>query len=200
MAIGIIGAGRMGSALAAHFTRAGYAVVIANSRGPESLAGLVQQLGSKARAGTAAEAAAEPIVVLAVRWSSLPDVVAGLGSLAGKIVIDPSNPITEKDGQMVLLDHGDRTSSEIVAELVPGAKLVKAFNTLFAAIMASPTEQAGGRRVVCVSGDHEDANAEVQSIIATVGWAPLCLGDLVTGGRLQQPRGPLSGANLIRLN
>jgi 8-hydroxy-5-deazaflavin:NADPH oxidoreductase len=200
MAIGIIGAGRMGSALASQFTKAGYEVVLANSRGPASLADLVRQLGPKARAGTAAEAAAQHIVVLAVRWSSLPKVVAGLGSLAGKIVVDPSNPIEEKDGQLVFLDLGGRTSSEVVAELMPGAKVVKAFNALFASIMATSPEEAGGRRVVFVSSDDEVAKTEIKSIISAVGWAPLDLGDLATGGRLQQDRDLLLGANLIRLN
>jgi predicted dinucleotide-binding enzyme len=199
MAIGIIGAGKIGSALAAHFTGAGYEVVLTNSRGTASLANLVERLGPKARAGTAAEAAAQPVVVLAVKWAYLPDIVANLGSLSGKIVIDASNPYLEKDGQLLLADLGGRTSSEIVADRVTGARLVKAFNTLLAATLAADPQEAGGRRVVFVSGDHEEAKTEVKLIISTVGWAPLDLGGLATGGRLQQARGPLAGANLIRL-
>ncbi|SFP32026.1 hypothetical protein SAMN05443579_110172 [Variovorax sp. PDC80] len=197
MAIGIIGAGRIGKALAAQFTRAGYEVVLANSRGPDSLADLVGQLGPSARAGTAAEAAAEPTVILALRWSHLPEALPTLGSLAGKIVIDTSNPYLERNGQLVVADLRGRSSSEIVADLVPGARLVKAFNTLPAALLAEDPQQQGGRRVIFVSGDHVDANAQVASMIATVGWVSVELGGLSTGGRLQQGRGPFSGLDLL---
>jgi 8-hydroxy-5-deazaflavin:NADPH oxidoreductase len=199
MAIGIIGAGRIGSALASHLTRAGYEVVLANSRGPASLAQVVAYLGSNARAGTSSLAAAQPVVILAVKWANLPDIVQDLPSISGKIVIDASNPYLEKDGQLVVADLEGRTSSEIVAELLVGAKLVKAFNTLLASVLAADPKEAGGRRVIFLSGDHEDAKAEVRSIISAVGWAPLDLGSLATGGRLQQARGPLAGANLIRM-
>lgn len=199
MAIGIIGAGRIGQALARRLTLAGYGVILANSRGPESLSTLVQSLGPDARAATPEEAAAAPIVILAVRWDQLPSAVKAMGPLAGKIVIDTSNPYLEKDGQLVLADLHGRTSSEVVAGLMPGVKLVKAFNNLPAAVLAEEPEQGGGRRVIFVSGDHADANAEVSTIIATVGWAPVELGGLVVGGRIQQGRGPLSGLNLIRL-
>jgi predicted dinucleotide-binding enzyme len=120
-------------------------------------------------------------------------------SLEGRIVVDVCNPYIEKDGQLLVADLGERASSDVVASLVPGAKLVKAFNTLLAAVLSADPKQAGGRRVIFVSGDDDGAKAELKAIIEAVGWAPIDLGGLATGGRLQQGRGLLSGANLIRL-
>jgi predicted dinucleotide-binding enzyme len=122
MDVGIIGAGRLGQAMARTALRAGRSVVVANSRGPESLTTVVSALGEGVSAGTAGEAGSAGIVVLAVPWDRLHEAVDGLG-WNGQIVIDATNDWAADD-----LDA--RTSSEIVAGLVAGARVVKAANTL----------------------------------------------------------------------
>jgi 8-hydroxy-5-deazaflavin:NADPH oxidoreductase len=169
--------------------RAGRAVVIANSRGPESLAAVASNLG--ASAGTVAEAAAAGVVVIAVPWDRVPAAVQGL-EWNGQIVIDATNDWGADD-------LNGRTSSEIVADLVAGARVVKAANTLGAEVLGSDPEVAGGRRVIFVSGDHADAKADVVALFEDAGFAAIDLGELATGGAMQQIHHPLAGVNLIRL-
>jgi len=194
--IGIVGAGRLGQALARTALRAGRNVVLANSRGPESLASVVADLGPRASAGTVEDAAGCAMVALAVPWASVPGAVAGL-AWAGEIVIDATNAVLLPDFQPAPLDG--RTSSEIVAELVHGAWLVKAANTLGADLLGADPGAVGGRRVLFVSGDHDPAKAAVMELFEAAGFFPVDLGDLVAGGRVQQFGGPLSGHNLVRL-
>lgn len=197
MKIGILGAGEIGRAYARHFIRAGHHVILSNRRGPASLAALVGELGPAAVAGTREEAASADVVFLAVTWQQLPDALAGLPAWNGRIVIDSTNPILPG---FVIADLGGRSSSERVAELVPDARLVKAGNTLPTAVAASDPRAAGGNRVLFVSGDHAAANAEVAAIFSAAGFAPVDLGPLATGGRLQQfPGGPLPALNLVKL-
>jgi hypothetical protein len=194
-AVGIIGAGRLGHALARTVLRAGRHVVLANSRGAESLAPVVADLGPGVSAGTVADAAGCAMVALAVPWASVPAAVAGL-AWAGEIVIDATNALFP-DFRPAPLDG--RTSSEIVAELVSGAWLVKAANSVRADVLGAEPGEAGGRRVLFVSGDHEPAKFAVVALFDAAGFFPIDLGDLVTGGRMQQFGGPLSGHNLVRL-
>jgi predicted dinucleotide-binding enzyme len=189
--VGIIGAGRLGQAMARTALRAGRPVVIANSRGPESLASVVSALGDGASAGTVADAAASGIVVIAVPWDRVPEALEGL-RWSGQIVIDATNDFDPRD-----LDG--RTSSEVVANLVGDAPVVKAANTLLAALLAADPREAGGQRVLFFSGDDLDAKAEVSMLFQDAGFFTIDLGDLVTGGKMQQFGAPLSGANLIRL-
>jgi len=195
-AIGIIGAGHIGQAFARLARRAGREVVIANSRGPESLAPLVAALGEGASAGTVGEAAASTIVVLGVPWASVPAAVSGL-SWNGQILIDATNAFVFPE--MKPADLGGRTSSEIVAELVAGARVVKGGNTLGAQVVGGDPNDAGGHRVLVISGDDHDAKAEVAELFDAAGFYPVDLGGLATGGRLQQAGGPFSGLNLVRL-
>jgi 8-hydroxy-5-deazaflavin:NADPH oxidoreductase len=169
--------------------RAGRRVVIANSRGPESLAAVASELG--ASAGTAGEAATAGIVVIAVPWDRVPAAVQGL-EWSGQIVIDATNDWGAGD-------LNGRTSSEIVADLVAGARVVKAANTLGADVLGSDPHEAGGRRVIFISGDEADAKAEVVALFQDAGFAAIDLGDLATGGAMQQIHHPLAGVNLIRL-
>jgi 8-hydroxy-5-deazaflavin:NADPH oxidoreductase len=171
--------------------RAGRSVVIANSRAPESLASLVSVLGDGVSAGTRAEAAASAIVVIAVPWDRVPEAVNGL-EWDGRVVIDATNDWAA-DGLE------GRTSSEIVAGLVASARVVKAANTLRADVLAADPRQAGGRRVIFISGDDGDAKATVEALLADAGFAVLDLGDLAKGGQLQQIHHPLAGVNLIRI-
>jgi len=128
MKIGIIGAGGIGQAFAGQLVKAGYEVVLSNSRGPESLAGLVGALGPRAKAGTRQLAAQADVVVLSVNWVHVPKALADLPAWGGRILIDATNPVLEPGFRLAEL-HGS-TSSEVVASLAPGARLVKVGNTL----------------------------------------------------------------------
>jgi predicted dinucleotide-binding enzyme len=189
--VGIIGAGRLGQAMARTALRAGRPVLIANSRGPESLASVVSALGGGASAGTVADAAASGIVVIAVPWASVPKALDGL-RWNGQIVIDATNDFDPRD-----LDG--RTSSEVVADLVGNVPVVKAANTLVAALLGADPREAGGQRVLFLSGDDADAKAEVSALFQDAGFFTIDLGDLITGGQMQQVGAPLAGANLVRL-
>ena len=188
--IGIIGAGNIGQALARTALRAGRKVMISNSRGPGSLEPLVATLGVGVSAGTVGEAAASEIVAIAVPWTSVPAAVTGL-RWDGQPVIDATNAFNA--------DLGGRTSSEIVADLVPGAHLVKAANTLRAEVLGADPHDAGGRRVIFLSGDDALAKAAVVELFDAAGFFSIDLGDLVTGGRMQQLGAPLASHNLVRL-
>jgi hypothetical protein len=189
--VGIIGAGRIGQAMARIARRAGWHVVIANSRGPESLTSVVEALGDGVSAGTVKDAAAADVVVVAVMWPDVPQAVEGL-DWAGRIVIDPTNDFDPSD-----LDG--RTSSEVVADLVAPARVVKAANTLGAPILASDPDQAGGRRVIFASGDDAEAKSEVVALFEDARFFVVDLGGLRQGGQMQQVGAPLAGHNLIRL-
>jgi predicted dinucleotide-binding enzyme len=189
--VGIIGAGRLGQAMARTARRAGRDVVLANSRGPESLTSVVSALGEGVSAGTVDEAAEAGIVVIAVPWASVPEAVQGL-VWNSQIVIDATNDWAADDLQ-------GRTSSELVADLVAGARLVKAANTLGADVLGSDPHEAGGQRVIFISGDDADAKAEVVTLFQDAGFAAIDLGGLAPGGAMQQIHHPLAGVNLIRV-
>jgi len=189
--VGIIGAGRLGQAMARTARRAGRDVVIANSRGPESLASVVSELGDGVSAGTVQQATAAGIVVIAVPWDSVPGAVQGI-DWQGKAVIDATNDWAPDD-------LNGRTSSEFVADLVAGARVVKAANTLGAEVLGSDPQEAGGRRVIFISGDDAEAKAEVVTLFQEAGFAAIDLGGLAAGGAMQQIHHPLAGVNLIRL-
>ena len=195
--VGIIGAGHAGQAMASVAVRAGRQVVIANSRGPQSLVSVATALGPGVVAGTVDEAARCALTALAVPWASVPGAVEGL-EWDGGIVIDMTNAILFPDLRPAPL--GGRTSSEIVADLVPNTRLVKAANTLSAEVLGLDPRTLGGQRVLFVSGDDASAKAAVTELLADGGFFPIDIGDLVTGGSLQQFGGPLSGENLVRLS
>jgi 8-hydroxy-5-deazaflavin:NADPH oxidoreductase len=189
--IGIIGAGRIGKAIAQIASRAGRPVVISNSRGPASLSSVVEELGDGVTAGTVQEAVAAEIVVIAVMWPDVPKAVNGL-DWEGRIVIDPTNDFAPSD-------LNGRTSSEVVAELVAPARVVKTANTLGAGVLASDPRQADGQRAMFLSGDDADAKAAVRGLFEGAGFFVVDLGGLREGGQMQQFGGPLAGLNLIRL-
>jgi len=190
--VGIIGDGRLGQAMAQTALRAGRQIVIANSRGLESLASLVAALGEGASAGTVGDAAGADIVVIAVPWPRVGEAVDGL-RWDGRIVIDATNDF---DGG----DLNGRTSSEVLADRVPGARVVKAANTLGAAVLGSDPHEGKGRRVIFLSGDDADAKSEVVALFEDAGVVGIDLGGLATGGAMQQIRGPLAGVNLVQLS
>ncbi len=189
--VGIIGAGRLGQAMARTALRAGRRVVIANSRDPESLASVVSELGDGVSAGTVEQASAVGIVVIAVPWDRVPEAVQGI-EWDGQAVIDATNDWAADD-------LNGRTSSELVADLVVGARVVKAANTLSAEVLGSDPHDAGCHRVIFISGDDADAKADVAALFQDAGFAAIDLGELATGGAMQQIHHPLSGVNLIRV-
>ncbi len=198
MTIGIIDSGAIGAAFARRLARAGIEATISNSRGPESLKELVQELGPSIKAGTREEAARADIVFIAVNWTKLPAALAGLPEWSGRIVIDANNPIEAPLFKPV--DLKGRVSSEVVADLVPGARVVKAFNHLRAEVLAADPRSGGGRRVLFYSGNDRAAKAEVAALIDRIGFVGIDLGSLAVGGKLAQfPGGPLPNQNLFKV-
>ncbi|MFD5376680.1 NADPH-dependent F420 reductase [Streptomyces griseoincarnatus] len=198
MRIGMLGAGTVAQALARHAIRQGHEVVLSNSRGPASLTPLVRELGPLARAGTPAEAAAAGLVVLAVGWPRVPEVAASLPRLDGTVVVDATNQFASLPPNPRIADLGDLTGSEYVASLLPGARVVKAFNALFAQYVAADPRHAAGRQVLFLAGDDPDAKRTVERLADSFGFAPVDLGPLREGGRLIQLGGPLSGLHVLK--
>lgn len=198
MTIGIIGSGGIGLAFAKHVGKAGYEVIISNSRGPDSLIEMVKQLGNNVRAGSVTESAAADVIFLAVQWVHLPTVAKQIANWTGKVVIDPINPVVPPDYKIAELNG--KASSEVVQEMLAGAKLVKAFNTFTPELLGLVPVENGGKRVLFYCGDNGEAKALVKSIIDKIGFAGVDTGTLKQGALLQQyPGGPLPGLNLIKL-
>lgn len=194
-----MGAGAIGSAFARALARGGIPAIISNSRGPESLRGLVKELGPTIAAGTRAEAASADMVFVAVNWSKLPAALAGLPAWNGRVVIDANNSIEAPLFRPAELNG--RTSSEVFADLVPGAKVVKAFNHLQPALLSGDPHSEGGRRVLFYSGDDAKAKAKVGALIDRLGFFGLDLGPLSVGSRLVQfPGGPLPTHNFVKFD
>jgi predicted dinucleotide-binding enzyme len=214
MSIGIIGAGALGSNVARLLAKSGISATIANSRGPESLRGLVKELGPSIKAGTAKEAASADIVLVAVRWVDLEKALGDLPAWNGRIVIDGTNPVAfldpdsaeAKDPSNPLaaygikaIDLGGKHSSEVFRGFVPGARVIKAFNHLDASVLPDPT-LSGGLRTLFYSGDDAGAKAEVRKIIEQTGYFLVDLGALDVGGPLASlPFGSLAAVNFIRI-
>jgi predicted dinucleotide-binding enzyme len=185
--IGILGAGNIGASAAKLFAAAGHDVRIANSRGPQSLAPLLLDLGPRVRAATPEDAVAfGDVVLIAVPWSKKEDAIPDAGPYDDKIVIDAMNPYDE---DFELEDLGKRTSSEIIKTLVPGAQLVKAFNTLYYKRLAADGKPSGSkdRLAIFIAGDDAQAKSVVAKLIDEIGFDPIDTGSLVEGGRKQQP-------------
>lgn len=198
MKIGMIGAGRIGGTLAGLFVKAGHDVMVSNSRGPDTLASLVDTLGPRARAGTTEEAADfGEVAVVSVplgRYRELP-----AGPLDGKIVIDTNNYYPNRDGAFPELDEDRTTSSELLAEHLPGASVVKAFNTIYWERLrdeGQPGGRPGERPGIPIAGDHDDAKQVVAALISEIGFDAVDTGTLAVGGRRQQPGTPVYGATL----
>jgi 8-hydroxy-5-deazaflavin:NADPH oxidoreductase len=214
MSIGIIGAGALGSNLARLLAKSGISTTIANRRGPQSLKGLVDELGPSLKAGTVPEAASADVVVVAVRWVDVEKALTGLPGWNGRIVIDgtnalvfldpdspdakdPSNPLAAFG--IKAIDLGGKHSSQIFRTLVPGARVVKAFNHLPVSVLPDPAV-SGGQRVLFYWGDDADAKAEVRRLLEQTGHFPVDLGALDVGGPLTSPpHGALAGINFVKI-
>jgi 8-hydroxy-5-deazaflavin:NADPH oxidoreductase len=199
--IGILGAGNIGRAFARHLVKAGHRVQLANRHGPASLKPLLSELGPNARATSALEVAKLKIVLVAIPWTELSEAMSELSPWDGRIVIDANNHILGFDGkQFQLADLHGKTSSELFSEMVPGARVVKALNTLAADVLAQEPRVGPGRRVIFVSGDDAASKKTVTDLLGTVGFSSVDLGSLAVGGRLQQAGAPLSGLNLVSMS
>jgi predicted dinucleotide-binding enzyme len=185
--LGLIGAGRIGSQLARLAVKHGYDVVVSNSRGPETLAPLVAELGPNARAATAVEAAgAGDIVVVTVPLKNYRDVP--VAPLAGKIVIDTNNYYPQRDGHIAELDNESTTTSELLQAHLPKSKVVKAFNHIYAAQITTDGKPAGSktRRALVIAGDDPGAKATVTQLLDTFGFDTVDAGPLKEGWRIQR--------------
>lgn len=191
MKIGILGAGNIGATAARLFITAGHEIAVSNSRGPESLKDLAQELGSRAQAMTIDDAARfGEVVLLAVPWRT-PEALPHPDLLRGKIVIDAMNPYRPDGG---FYDLGGSTSSEEVLKRIPGARLVKAFNTIYYVHLAGRGRKdlpADERHTIYVAGDDAEAKQVVSRLIEEIGFAAIDTGSLREGGRMQQPDSPI---------
>jgi predicted dinucleotide-binding enzyme len=197
MRFGTIGAGTVALAFARQALAAGHQVVLSCRRGPESLVGNVAELGDGASAAPVEKAASLDYVLLAVPWPNVEDALRGLPAWNGRVLIDATNPFSEYSPQLVLADLGDRGASEVVAALAPGARIVKAFNSIVTDRFNEGPAKNGGRRVIFVSGDDSEPKEFIRELIKGFGFEAIDLGGLVTGGRLQQAGGPLAGRDLV---
>jgi len=200
--IGFIGAGHIGSQLARLAVKNGYDVVVSNSRGPETLAGLVAELGPRARAGTAADAAkAGDIVVVTIPLKNIRQVP--VEPLAGKVVIDTNNYYPQRDGHIAELDNETTTTAELLQAHLPQSKVVKAFNHIYAAALTTDGQPAGtkNRRALVIAGDDAAAKATVARLIDQFGFDVVDAGPLKEGWRIQRDTpgyGPRRNAEELR--
>ncbi|MHA4738948.1 NADPH-dependent F420 reductase [Dyadobacter sp. MSC1_007] len=194
---GIIGAGNIGQTVARHLLKAGHPVILANNSGPDSLKELVQSLGANATAGTIRQAAEAEIVLLSLPWSQV-RTLSDVTDWTGRLVIDATNHFITYAPDFKVEDLGSKASSEVVASLLPGAKIVKAFNTIFYKTLAEDPRIMGGNRVLFVSGNDQPSKTEVISVITSLGFAPIDLGSLGEGSKLQQAKGALATLNLVK--
>ena len=185
--IGLIGSGHIGSQLARLGVAHGYDVVLSNSRGPESLADLVAELGPHAHAATPVEAAvAADLAVVTIPLHALDTVP--VEPLAGKVVIDTNNYYPQRDGQIAELDEESTTVSELIQRHLPTSKVVKAFNHILAAELTRDGSPAGtsGRRALVAISDHADARATVAALLDELGYDAVEVSPLSEGWRIQR--------------
>ena len=184
--IGLIGAGNIGSNVARAVIGAGYAVVIANSRGPETLTDLIAQLGPQARAATGREAGeAADLFVVAVPVHAIDEVP--VEPLVGKTVIDANNYYPARDGQIAALDAQQSTSSQLLQERLPESRVVKGFNHIVAAQIVGNAQQPGSqdRRALALFGDDDEAKAQVSRLFDEIGFDPVDGGALADSWRIE---------------
>jgi len=186
--IGILGTGNIGGTLGKHFAKALHEIFF-GSRHPDSLRKLVEEAGNGARVGTPQEAASfGEIIILAIPWRKREELPKP-DLFKGKIVVDAMNSYSAFGRVM---DLGDTTSSEEVAKMLPGARLLKAFNTTLAADLKTAAFKSGADRLAMfVAGDGSEAKNIVSGLIEDIGFVPVDTGTLREGGNLQQPRSPI---------
>ena len=197
MEIGTIGAGDFAQAFAKRVLKAGHKIKLSNSRGPESLREIVNHLGPGAMAATTEEAAACEVVLLAVPWDNVPETLVTLRTWNNQILIDGTNPFHGKAGTFKPADVGNLSTSQLVAALAPGARVVKALNNMTVPNLEADPVVNGARRVVFVSADDDGAKKRVETLLKAFGYSVVDLGSLRDGGLIQQAGGPLAGRDFL---
>src|ERR1700757_181824 len=197
MEIGTIGAGAFAQAFAKRVLKAGHKVKLTNNLGPERLTEIVNQLGPGAMAATVEEAVACEMVLLAVPWDNVPQTLASLPQWKNQILIDGVNPYHGKAGAFTPADVGNLSTSQFVAALAPGARVVKAFNNMRTPNLEADPVVNGGKRVAFISADDDDAKKRVQTLLENCGYSVVDLGNLRDGGLIQQLGGPLVGRDFF---
>jgi 8-hydroxy-5-deazaflavin:NADPH oxidoreductase len=197
MEIGTLGAGAFAQAFAKRALKAGHKVKLTNNLGRERLIEIVNQLGPGATAATVEEAVACEMVLLAVPWDNVPQTLASLPKWKNQILIDGTNPFHGSAGKFTPADVGNLSTSQLVAALAPGARVVKALNTMIAPNLEAEPIVNGARRVAFISADDDSAKRQVEVLLAGFGYSVIDLGNLRDGGLIQQAGGPLAGRNLF---
>jgi 8-hydroxy-5-deazaflavin:NADPH oxidoreductase len=184
MSYAIIGFGKIGQAIAKAFARSGIEVSVATTRAPESFASAAAAIGPTIIPQTLAEAVKADVVFLAVRFESHSDVAKALPSWQGKTIVDVTNAYGVSPEKL-----GGQPSAKVVAQAFAGGRLVKGFNHLVAAVLERDPAVHGGRRVVFLASDDDNAAAEIGALAENLGFSPIQLGGLSEGGLLVQARG-----------
>ena len=185
--LGLIGSGRIGSTIARLAVAAGHDVVLSNSRGPETLADLVDELGPRARAATSRDAAeAGDLVVVTVPLHAYPQVP--VEPLRGKVVIDTDNYYPERDGHVAALDDESTTTSELLQDHLPESQVVKAFNNIYFEHLATQARPTGDpdRQTLPIAGDDDAAKKTVSDLLDSLGYDTYDVGALAEGWRFQR--------------
>jgi len=193
MSYAIIGFGKIGHALAKAFARRGIEVSIATTRDPASFAVDAAAIGPEVVPTTLAEAVKADVIFLAVRFEAHPDVAKALPDWQGKTIVDVTNAYGVPPGKL-----GGQPSAKVVAQAFTGSRLVKGFNHLGAGVLEQDPDAHGGKRVVFLASDDEDAAAEIGALAERLGFAPIELGGLSEGGLLVQARGDSWGRLIFK--
>ena len=197
MKVGIIGAGTVGMTLGEHFAAAGHEVLIANSRGPESLSEKLAEMSQPLKPLTFEELVEQAeLFFLALPWQHIRDVLRSDVDWGGRVVVDATNIILSISPDLVVDDLKGDSGSQMVARLAPSARVVKAFNTLPFETMFAPNP-AGFRRVLFVGGDDPNAVSTVSGLIDEIGFQPVAIGELPTAGRQMELGGVFSRLELF---
>jgi 8-hydroxy-5-deazaflavin:NADPH oxidoreductase len=199
--IGIIGSGNIGRGLAVHLAKTAHKVFITNSHGAASLQQLVSTIGGSLEAAELEETIQQSdVLFIAVPWNAVPELANKFAGHNGKVLVDATNPVVSL-APFRLADLGGQTSGEHNASFFPGQHLVKAFNTLAAATLENPSAKSSKPLIIFISGDDKAAKKTVALIATDMGFAPIDLGTLKEGSRLQDMNGgALSGLELAKLN
>ena len=197
--VGFIGSGPIAQALARHLVAAQIPVYLSNSRGPNSLTDLVADLGDPAQAVTVEQAAGADLVILALPFLRVPELVDVVADWSGRVVVDATNQFAEYTPVYSgYVDLGEETGSEWVARHLPGATIIKAFNAMSASYLAADPRHTDGRQVVFYAGDDTTACADFDELLSRLGFAPVHVGGLRDGGKLMQLGKPLSLLHVIK--
>jgi predicted dinucleotide-binding enzyme len=197
--VGFIGSGPIARALAHHLVAAQIPVYLSNSRGPNSLTDLVADLGDPAQAVTVEQAATGDLVILALPFVRVPELVDVVADWTGRVVVDATNQFAKYTPVYSgYVDLGEESGSEWVARHLPGATIVKAFNAMSAGYLAADPRHAEGRQVVLYAVDDNTACADFDQLLSRLGFAPVYVGGLRDGGKLMQLGQPLSLLHVIK--